>query len=134
MKTIVAIDDERAILECYQQTLAAAGYEVHVTSEAETGLRWIREKQPDLVLLDIRMPQKDGFDVYAELRRARKIPVLFITAYPKSFTSDSERVASLWENEFADGDTDILYKPFSLDALYAKVAGLIGGADEAPER
>jgi len=130
MKKILAIDDETAILDCYDKALTIRGYEVHVTSDPTAGLTILREEEPDLVLLDIRMPQKDGFDVYAELRDTRKVPVLFITAYPKSFTLDSDRVVKMWENEFIDGTTDILYKPFNLATLYEKVEGLIGGPED----
>jgi len=133
VKTILAIDDEVAILDCYRQALTTRGYDVHVTSDADYGMKIIREKDPDLVMLDIRMPQKDGFDIYGELRDIRKIPVLFVTAYPKSFTTDSDRVVNMWQEEFADGTTDILYKPFNLAALFEKVEGLIGGPEDAPE-
>jgi CheY-like chemotaxis protein len=131
MKTILAIDDQEAILDCYEQALSGRGYKVHVTTDPSDGLRLLREHSPDLVLLDIRMPQKDGFEVYEELRNARKIPVLFITAYPKSFTAESERIARMWQGEFAEGTTDILYKPFDLATLYEKVEGLIGGPGDA---
>jgi two-component system response regulator CpxR len=131
MKTILALDDEPAILDCYRQALSARGYRVHVTSDPDAALRILREERPDLALLDVRMPQKDGFEVYAEIRDVRRIPVLFITAYPKSFTAESDRVAAMWQTEFADGTTDILYKPFDLATLYDKVEGLIGGPEDS---
>jgi len=128
MKTILAIDDEPEILECYKEALELKGYVIFVTSDPAAGLRFLRENTVDLVLLDVRMPQTDGLDVYAKMRQFKKIPALFITAYPKSFTAESERVVSLWENEFSDGTTDIMYKPFTLETLFEKVESLIGEA------
>ena len=128
MKTILAIDDEPEILECYKEALERKGYAIFITSDPAVGLGFLRENTVDLVLLDVRMPETDGLDVYAEMRRFKKIPALFITAYPKSFTAESERVVRLWENEFSDGTTDIMYKPFTLEALFEKVESLIGEA------
>jgi len=130
MKTILAIDDEPAILECFQEAFGRKGYTILITTNPADGLNTLKEKEIDLVLLDIMMPEKDGFDVYGELRKHRKIPVLFVTAYPKSFTKESDRVAKLWMDEFSEGTTDIIYKPFTLDDLFAKVEGLIGQAQD----
>ena len=76
------------------------------------------------------MPGKDGFEIYNEFRGVRKIPVIFVTAYPGSFDADSEAVVEMWQNEFADGTTDIIYKPFDLEVLFEKVENLIGGPEE----
>ncbi|NQT92171.1 MAG: response regulator [Lentisphaerae bacterium] len=128
MKTILAIDDEPEILACYREALERKGYVIFVTSDPAVGIGFLRENDVDLVLLDVRMPQTDGLDVYSEMRKHKKIPALFITAYPKSFTAESDRVVRLWQNEFSDGTTDIMYKPFTLDALFEKVESLIGEA------
>ena len=52
--------------------------------------------------------------------------MLFVTAYPGSFNMKSQEMVDMWQSEFADGMTDILYKPFDIDVLYEKVEGLIG--------
>jgi len=133
-KKIIFIDDEPAILKCVQQALTERGYKLLTTSDPDEGIRMLRN-DPDLclALLDIHMPKKNGFDIYREVRQFRKIPVLFVTAFPGSFTAKSDQLVAMWEGEFADGTTDIIYKPFALPTLFEKVEGLIGKAidDEA---
>jgi DNA-binding response OmpR family regulator len=132
VKTILSIDDEPAILSCFEQALKLRGYSMIVTSDPEEGLRiFEREhKRITLAMLDIKMPRKSGFELYNDFRRIQKVPVLFVTAYPKSFDARSDEVTAMWRNEFADGSTDIIYKPFDLSTLFEKVEGLIGAADE----
>ena len=130
MKRILSIDDEPAILECLKDALQRRGYQITVTTDAEEGLRILKEGHIDLALLDIKMPGKSGFDIYREYREQRKIPAIFVTAYPGSFSATSEELVSLWETEFADGTTDIIYKPFDLDTLFEKIEALIGGPEE----
>jgi DNA-binding response OmpR family regulator len=131
MKKIVSVDDEPMMLKCLEKALKSHGYDLFVTSNPDDGLKVMKE-DPDvcLALLDIKMPKKNGFDIYRELRQFRKIPVLFVTAYPKSFTAKSDEIVDIWKSEFADGTTDIIYKPFDLATLYEKVEGLIGQAEE----
>jgi len=131
MKKIVSVDDEPMMLKCLEKALESHGYVLFVTSNPDEGLKVIKE-DPNvcLALLDIKMPGKNGFEIYRELREFRKIPVLFVTAYPKSFTVKSDEIVDMWKSEFADGTTDIIYKPFDLKTLYEKVEGLIGTPDE----
>lgn len=134
MKKILAIDDEAAILRCFDEALKFRGYDVQTTTDAEAGLKLACEDPTiDLILLDVRMPGLNGFEFYHRLRDAREVPVLFITAYPRSFNSDDEDVAHLWMDHFAEGTTDILYKPFELSMLFEKVDGLIGPAKGGAE-
>ncbi len=130
-QTILSVDDEPELLKCFQDALQFRGYRVLTTTNPDEGVRLARETAGlALLLLDIKMPGKNGFEVYREIRAFRPLPVLFITAYPRSFTRDSDDVSDLWQKEFADGTTDILYKPFELTTLFSKVAGLIGGPTE----
>ena len=117
------------MLKCLKQGLESQGYELHVTDDPDEGLRILKEEDIDLALLDVYMPKKDGFQIYNELRQFRKIPVLFVTAYPRAFDTKSNEVVEMWQNEFADGTTDIIYKPFDLKTLLEKVEGLIDTAD-----
>jgi DNA-binding response OmpR family regulator len=134
MKKILSIDDEPAILKCFGDALKSQGYEVFLTGDPDDGLRILKENPDiDLLLLDIKMPGKSGFDVYREFRRFRDVPVLFVTAYPRSFNAASEEVTHMWQEQFVDGVTDILYKPFDLDTFFEKVKGLIGEADDGGE-
>jgi two-component system OmpR family response regulator len=129
-KNLLAIDDEPNMLKCLEKALEAKGYKLFVTDDPEEGLNIFKKEDISLVLLDIRMPQKSGFDIYKEFREIRRLPVLFVTAYPKSFTAASNEIVDIWTKEFSDGNTDIVYKPFDLDTLYDKVEGLIGEAQE----
>ncbi len=134
MKVLIA-DDELPARARLREMLSEIS-DCEVVGEAGHGhevLRMCEEFSPDVVLLDIRMPKKSGFEIYNEIRQFRKIPVLFVTAYPKSFTGKSNEVVKMWQNEFSDGTTDIIYKPFSLTTLFEKVEGLIGKADDAGE-
>ena len=133
-KKIVSIDDEPAILKCIEQALNSQGYELFVTSDPDVGVDALKnDPNVCLALLDIRMPKKNGFEIYREVRQFRKLPVLFVTAYPGSFTAKSDDIVEMWRSEFADGTTDIIYKPFDLATLFEKVESLIGkaAADES---
>jgi DNA-binding response OmpR family regulator len=131
MKKIVSIDDEPMMLKCLEKALQSHGYDLFVTSDPDEGLKVLKEdKKVCLGLLDIKMPGKNGFEIYRELRQTRNLPVIFVTAYPKSFTAKSDEVVEMWKNEFADGTTDIIYKPFDLTTLYEKVEALIGKPDD----
>ena len=131
MKRILSIDDEPAMLSCFSDALKSKGYDVVVTTDPEEGLRILREDQDlALVLLDVKMPGKSGFDIYREFKEFRDLPVLFVTAYPKSFAMDSDEVTAMWESQFVDGTTDILYKPFDLSVFFDKIEGLIGGGGD----
>ncbi len=128
---IISIDDEPSVLKCLEQVLKSHGYELLVFSDAEEGLKALREHDDvGLALLDIRMPKKNGFEIYKELRSFKKIPVLFVTAYPASFTAKSDDLVQIWKREFADGSTDIIYKPFDVSTLFEKVEGLVGPMED----
>ncbi|MCK5850973.1 MAG: response regulator [Kiritimatiellae bacterium] len=131
MKKILSIDDEPTMLRCLKQALEREGYTLLTTSDPDEGLEIIKN-DPDicLVLLDVKMPKKSGFEIYSEILEFRKIPVLFVTAYPRSFNAQADNIAQMWQDGFADGTTDIVYKPFHLDTLFEKVEGLVGLADD----
>ena len=131
MKKIISIDDEPMILECIQEALTHEGDEVEVTCDPVDGLRQLKERDDiDLALLDIKMPGLSGFDVYRGFREVRKVPAIFVTAYPASFDATDNEVVKMWQEEFADGTTDIVYKPFDLDVLIDKIQALIGGPED----
>ncbi|OGV71874.1 MAG: hypothetical protein A2340_15370 [Lentisphaerae bacterium RIFOXYB12_FULL_60_10] len=131
MKQIVAIDDEPIMLRCLEKALEHEGYKLFVTSEPDEGIEFVRTHDDiRLLMLDIKMPKKSGFQIYTEVRAFRKLPVLFITAYPKSFNAHSDEIVDMWQKEFSDGTTDIIYKPFDLQTLFDKVEGLIGKAQD----
>jgi DNA-binding response OmpR family regulator len=130
MKRILIIDDEPSYLEMIKTILTRRGYEVETTPSPMEGLSLLRNKSVDLVLLDLVMPEKDGFEVYKEFEPHQHIPVLFVTGYPPKFSAKSDTVVDLWQREFSRGTTDVLYKPFDIVTLMEKVEGLIGGSGE----
>jgi len=125
-KRILSLDDEPAMLDILSQMLTQAGYEVLTTASAEEFFNILKRQRVDLVLLDLQMPERDGLDVYREYTAHQHTPVLFVTGYRSRFAKASPDVVELWQTRFAEGTTDILYKPFTGDQLVAKVHSLIG--------
>ena len=131
MKKILSIDDEPTMLSCIKNILNAHGYDLTTTSDPEEGINFFKENEDlKLVLLDIRMPIKNGFEIYSEMMQIRKVPAMFVTAYPRSFNADDDDMVEMWQEEFADGTTDIIYKPFEMKTLIEKVQSLIGAPEE----
>ena len=134
-KKILSIDDEPSMLYCIEKALSRKGYELAVTNSPEEGLQMLRDDDTiALALLDVKMPTKNGFEIYNELKEFRKIPVLFVTAYPRSFNAEQDDLVRMWEDRFSDGTTDIVYKPFHMDTLFEKVESLIGAAEPTGEK
>jgi DNA-binding response OmpR family regulator len=114
---LLIVEDEGPMRMALQDCLAAEGYRVFAAPDGASGLQRALAEKPDLVLLDIMMPQLDGFAVCAELRRrGNHGPVLMLTA--KGQVRD--RVRGLDE-----GADDYLTKPFSTDELLARVRALL---------
>ncbi len=126
MKRLLAVDDDHSVLETLVEALTAKGYEVLTADSADGALGLLRSQAFDLVLLDYRMPGKNGFELYRELGGAQDVPVLFVSGCPSSFSPTTPGFADLWTEQFSLGRTDILYKPFSLASLFEKVEALIG--------
>src|SRR5919197_3872963 len=118
MKTILSIDDDPVVLETLKVALTCKGYEVITTTSAEAAEQALQEQKIDLVLLDLGMPGRNGFTVFRDFEALQQVPVLFVSGCTRSFAANSAQFVSLWTNEFTQGTTDILYKPFSLDVLY----------------
>lgn len=133
MKTILAVDDDQSLLNCYQAMLGRGRYQVFTAIKSADATRLIHKHKPDLIILDIHMPGKDGFEVFDEIKQEMAdIPILFSTGYPRSFNAENSGMADRWERQFADGNTDIIYKPFDYSQLLGKVEALIGPGDDPP--
>ena len=128
MKSILAVDDDRWILETLTDALTTKGYEVLTSSSADDALGVLHSRTVDLVLIDLQMPGKDGFELYRELFAVQDVPVLFVSGCSHSFSPKSAGFTDLWTHQFSLGQTDILYKPFRLVSLFEKVEALIGEA------
>jgi len=109
---ILVVDDSAAHRLLLRSVFELEGAAVHEASTAAAALRAIKDVEPDLVLLDVRLPDGNGFDVLEHIRRTTDIPALFVTAA----TAVSDRVAG-----FDQGADDYLLKPFSPDELVARV-------------
>ena len=130
-RKIISIDDDPGMLRCIEKALVWKGYILLATTIPDEGIEMIRkDREIELALLDVKMPGKSGFETYTEIKRFRKLPVLFVTAYPRSFNTKSDEVYKMWKKEFSDGATDIIYKPFEVSTLFEKVEGLIGKAEK----
>ena len=115
MKTgarILVIDDEKSIRRFMDASLTAKGYMVLPARNAAEGLKAAREEHPDVVLLDLNLPDKDGLAVLKELRSFSAAPVIILTV--KSSDSDKELLLDA-------GADDYLTKPFSLTELVARI-------------
>jgi two-component system, OmpR family, response regulator MprA len=113
---LLIVDDDPKITSLLRRALIAEGYEVRTASNGSEGLARVRERQPDLVVLDVLMPGIDGLEVCQRLREESDIPILILTA--KDETQD--RVEGL-----DSGADDYLVKPFELDELLARVRALL---------
>lgn len=114
---IVMIEDERRLAESVAEGLQSEGHEVDIAFSGEQGLRYLREKQPDIILLDIMLPQQGGLEVLRTLRREGfKLPVLLLT----SRDSIEDRVLGL-----DAGADDYLIKPFAFSELLARIRALL---------
>lgn len=81
-KKILIIEDEKIMIDLLQKKLTQEGYEVSVAKDGDEGVRAMKEKKPDLILLDIIMPKMGGFEVMEEMdkdKELKKIPVIVIS-------------------------------------------------------
>ena len=116
-KTILVVDDERHIVRLVEVNLERAGYEVMIAYDGVEALEVIREQLPDMVILDVMMPQVDGLEVCRRLRSQMvEVPILILSA--KGETSD--RVLGL-----ELGADDYLAKPFEPAELLARVKAVL---------
>jgi len=119
MKTILVADDKAAGRELVRTVLEKSGYCVVEASDGIEAIRFARETKPDLIILDLHMPGKDGFGVMQELRQDTQFdatPIMALTA--SAMQGDRERALSL-------GFTGYVTKPIRLGALRGEVERLL---------
>lgn len=118
-KTILLVDDEPNIVLSLEFLMKRAGYTVRTAIDGEAAIRSIEQSPPDLILLDVNMARRDGFEV-CQLIRAnpawRDIPVIMLTAKGR----DVER-----EKGLALGADDYITKPFSTQEVVEKVRAIL---------
>ena len=112
---ILVVDDSTANLQLLTQLLTEHGYTVHPASDGELALEFVRSILPDLILLDIRMPGMDGFEICRRLKaeeRTRSIPIIFISI----LEDEHDKVKG-----FQAGAVDYITKPFQPEEVLARV-------------
>ncbi|MET8012380.1 response regulator transcription factor [Streptomyces sp. NPDC005271] len=123
---VLVVDDEAALADLLSMALRYEGWEVRTAGDGAEAIRTTRELRPDVVVLDIMLPDMDGLTVLGRLRRELPdIPVLFLTARD----AVEDRIAGLT----AGGD-DYVTKPFSLEEVVARLRGLLRRSGAAAAR
>jgi two-component system, OmpR family, phosphate regulon response regulator PhoB len=119
MARIVLIEDEPDLREIVQYNLSQAGHRVHVAGSADAGLRLVRETMPDIVLLDLMLPDRPGTTVCTALKRephTQAIPVIMVTARG----DEVDRIVGL-----ELGADDYVVKPFSVRELILRINAVL---------
>src|SRR5215208_3162350 len=109
---ILVVDDEPSVTDLLTYNLRKAHYDVLTAADGRTALRLAQESKPDLILLDLMIPEVDGSDVCRELRKTSGVPIIMITARGE----EVDRVVGL-----EIGADDYVTKPFSVRELMARV-------------
>lgn len=117
---IILAEDEPALALIIKESLETRHFEVLVCKDGEAAFETYTKQQPELLVLDVMMPKKDGFSVAKDIRKLdKKIPIIFLTA--KSQTQDVV-------DGFNFGGNDYLKKPFSMEELIVRIHALLGRA------
>ena len=111
-KKILLVDDEPEILEICRDYLKASGYEVVTAKDGAQGLSAFRRERPDLIVLDLMMPEMDGLDLCRAIRRESNVPIIMLTAR----VEETDKLIGL-----ELGADDYMTKPFSPRELMARV-------------
>ncbi len=113
---ILVIEDEPALVDTLEYSLTRQGYDVSIASDGLKALEVARQVQPDLVVLDVMLPNLDGFEVCRILRQETSAPILMLTARAE----EVDKVVGL-----EVGADDYMTKPFSMRELVARVKALL---------
>ncbi|MGB1253220.1 MAG: response regulator transcription factor [Candidatus Promineifilaceae bacterium] len=126
MKTILVVDDKQSVRQLLHDYLTEQGYRVVEADNGRTALARVAESLPDLILLDVMMPQMDGFQFISRFRRQSSVPILIVTAKQKE--ADVVRGFEL-------GADDYIIKPFRLRELLMRMRAVLrrSGSGESAE-
>ena len=121
---VLVIEDDRKLADALRAGISAEGYDVEVASSAEEGFFLVHSGRPDLVVLDLTLPQRNGLDLLRQLRSEKvDVRVMVLTSH----TSVQDRVEGL-----KSGADDYLGKPFSFPELMARIEALLRRFQMAP--
>ncbi|MDI6712716.1 MAG: response regulator transcription factor [Anaerosomatales bacterium] len=121
-KTVLVVDDNEKIVEVLAAYLQAAGYDVVTAHDGEGALAAVREKRPDIALLDIMLPGVDGIELTRRFQREHDLPVILVTAK----TDEIDRLIGL-----EVGADDYVSKPFSPREVVARVKAVLRRVERA---
>ena len=127
MSKILIVDDDKSIVELVKVNLEMHGYQVFTALNALTGIAIAQQESLDLIILDLMMPEVDGFTACQRLRQidsTKDIPILMLTALSRT----EDKVSG-----FNAGADDYLTKPFELTELYVRVRALLRRSGKAPK-
>ena len=124
-KTVLIVEDDRNIADLLRLYLEKEGYEVAIAYTGLKGVEKFREVQPSLILLDVMLPEMDGWSVCRTIRSESKVPIIMLTA--KSETED--KVTGLKQ-----GADDYITKPFEMKEVLARIEAVLRRSGIAPER
>ena len=113
---ILVVDDEPAVTDLLAYNLRKAGYEILLAADGREALRLADQSSPDLILLDLMIPEVDGLDVCRELRKTSAVPIIMLTARGEEI----DRVVGL-----ELGADDYVCKPFSVRELLARIKAVL---------
>jgi two-component system OmpR family response regulator len=126
---LLVVEDEPNILELLSASLRFAGFDVDTATSGSAAVSAAKARRPDLVVLDVMLPDLNGFEVIRQMRAdGSRTPVVFLTA--RDATDDKIRGLTL-------GGDDYVTKPFSLEELTARIRAVLrrtAGGDQAPSR
>jgi DNA-binding response OmpR family regulator len=125
MKSILVVDDEPKIVQLARDYLEHAGFGVVTARDGREALQAVRQHRPDLIVLDLGLPELDGLDVTRTLRRDSNLPIVMLTAR-------DDEVDKLLGLEL--GADDYLTKPFSPRELVARVKAVLRRSEITPEK
>ena len=123
-QTILVVDDEPEIVRLVRAYLEEAGYRVVTGADGQEALYVARREKPDLVVLDVLMPQMDGLEFTRRIRRERDVPIIMLTARAE----ETDRIVGL-----ELGADDYITKPFSPRELVARVRAVLRRAQSQPQ-
>ena len=124
MTRVLVIDDEVPILRALKINLAARKYEVSTAADGASGLAAMARERPDVLILDLGLPDMDGTDVIRGVRGWSSTPIIVLSAWGQ----ESQKVAAL-----DAGADDYVTKPFGMDELLARLRAAVRRAVPAPD-
>lgn len=116
MTNLLIIDDDRGLDQLLSDYFTGQGYSVRLAENGKLGLRAMFERQPDIVLLDVTMPEKDGWETLRRIREVSNLPVIMLTA-----RGDEADILQ----GFSLGADDYVTKPFSFAQLSARIHAVL---------